>query len=134
MKSGLQKTSLTRQLVRETIQDTKLQIKREIFSMNLKEFKRAREEFKRVQESKLPVVDKKILSISLNNLLTERNHINVRIRHSLGKMNIQTIGELLPHRREEFLSLRQLGENSIRELENILATYNLRLGMEFLSH
>jgi DNA-directed RNA polymerase subunit alpha len=56
--------------------------------------------------------------------------LSVRARNCLNKMNIVTLGDLVKQTEQELLSYKNFGETSLNEIKEILASKNLRLGME----
>jgi DNA-directed RNA polymerase subunit alpha len=54
--------------------------------------------------------------------------LSVRARNCLKKMNIKTLGDLTRVTREQLLSSKNFGETSLKEIEDVLATKNLKLG------
>ena len=55
--------------------------------------------------------------------------LSVRSRNCLSKMNIFTLGDLLRISEQEMLSYKNFGETSLKEVKEMLAARNLRLGM-----
>ncbi len=55
--------------------------------------------------------------------------LSVRSRNCLAKMNIFTLGDLLKITEQEMLSYKNFGETSLKEVKEMLAARNLRLGM-----
>jgi DNA-directed RNA polymerase subunit alpha len=55
--------------------------------------------------------------------------LSVRSRNCLSNMNIQTLGDLVKRSESEMLAYKNFGETSLREIKEILASRNLRLGM-----
>jgi DNA-directed RNA polymerase subunit alpha len=55
--------------------------------------------------------------------------LSVRSRNCLAKMNIFTLGDLLRITEQEMLSYKNFGETSLKEVKEMLAARNLRLGM-----
>ena len=55
--------------------------------------------------------------------------LSVRSRNCLAKMNIFTLGDLLRISEQEMLSYKNFGETSLKEVKEMLAARNLRLGM-----
>ena len=55
--------------------------------------------------------------------------LSVRSRNCLSKMNIFTLGDLLRISEQEMLSYKNFGETSLKEVREMLAARNLRLGM-----
>lgn len=66
---------------------------------------------------------KQILRIPISDF-----ELSVRARNCLNKMNIRTIGDLIHKTKEELLSYKNFGENSLREIKEILGQYKLSLG------
>ena len=56
--------------------------------------------------------------------------LSVRARNCLNKMNIVTLGDLVRQTEQELLAYKNFGETSLNEIKEILASKNLRLGME----
>ncbi|MFO7898261.1 MAG: DNA-directed RNA polymerase subunit alpha C-terminal domain-containing protein [Planctomycetota bacterium] len=55
--------------------------------------------------------------------------LSVRSRNCLSKMNIRTLGDLVQKTEQELLSYKNFGETSLAEIEDVLNSKNLRLGM-----
>jgi DNA-directed RNA polymerase subunit alpha len=55
--------------------------------------------------------------------------LSVRSRNCLAKMNIFTLGDLLRITEQEMLRYKNFGETSLKEVKEMLAARNLRLGM-----
>jgi DNA-directed RNA polymerase subunit alpha len=55
--------------------------------------------------------------------------LSVRSRNCLAKMNIFTLGDLLRITEQEMLRYKNFGETSLKEVREMLAARNLRLGM-----
>lgn len=55
--------------------------------------------------------------------------LSVRARNCLNKMDIVTLGDLVKLTEAELLSYKNFGETSLNEIKEILASKNLRLGM-----
>ncbi len=66
----------------------------------------------------------KIMRTSVNDF-----ELSVRSRNCLAKMNIFTLGDLLRITEAEMLSYKNFGETSLKEVKEMLAARNLRLGM-----
>jgi DNA-directed RNA polymerase subunit alpha len=66
----------------------------------------------------------KIMRTSVNDF-----ELSVRSRNCLAKMNIFTLGDLLRITEQEMLSYKNFGETSLKEVKEMLAARNLRLGM-----
>jgi DNA-directed RNA polymerase subunit alpha len=66
----------------------------------------------------------KIMRTSVNDF-----ELSVRSRNCLAKMNIFTLGDLLRISEQEMLSYKNFGETSLKEVREMLAARNLRLGM-----
>ncbi len=66
----------------------------------------------------------KIMRTSVNDF-----ELSVRSRNCLAKMNIFTLGDLLRISESEMLSYKNFGETSLKEVREMLAARNLRLGM-----
>ena len=66
----------------------------------------------------------KIMRTSVNDF-----ELSVRSRNCLAKMNIFTLGDLLRITEAEMLSYKNFGETSLKEVREMLAARNLRLGM-----
>ncbi len=66
----------------------------------------------------------KIMRTSVNDF-----ELSVRSRNCLAKMNIFTLGDLLRISEQEMLSYKNFGETSLKEVREMLAVRNLRLGM-----
>lgn len=66
----------------------------------------------------------KIMRTSVNDF-----ELSVRSRNCLAKMNIFTLGDLLRISEHEMLSYKNFGETSLKEVREMLAARNLRLGM-----
>ena len=66
----------------------------------------------------------KIMSTSVNDF-----ELSVRSRNCLAKMSIFTLGDLLRITEAEMLSYKNFGETSLKEVKEMLAVRNLRLGM-----
>jgi DNA-directed RNA polymerase subunit alpha len=66
----------------------------------------------------------KIMRTSVNDF-----ELSVRSRNCLAKMNIFTLGDLLRITEPEMLSYKNFGETSLKEVKEMLAARNLRLGM-----
>jgi DNA-directed RNA polymerase subunit alpha len=66
----------------------------------------------------------KIMRTSVNDF-----ELSVRSRNCLAKMNIFTLGDLLRITDPEMLSYKNFGETSLKEVKEMLAARNLRLGM-----
>ena len=66
----------------------------------------------------------KIMRTSVNDF-----ELSVRSRNCLAKMNIFTLGDLLRITEQEMLSYKNFGETSLKEVREMLAARNLRLGM-----
>ncbi len=66
----------------------------------------------------------KIMRTSVNDF-----ELSVRSRNCLAKMNIFTLGDLLRITEAEMLSYKNFGETSLKEVKEMLAVRNLRLGM-----
>ncbi len=66
----------------------------------------------------------KIMRTSVNDF-----ELSVRSRNCLAKMNIFTLGDLLRITEHEMLSYKNFGETSLKEVREMLAARNLRLGM-----
>jgi DNA-directed RNA polymerase subunit alpha len=66
----------------------------------------------------------KIMRTSVNDF-----ELSVRSRNCLAKMNIFTLGDLLRISESEMLSYKNFGETSLKEVKEMLAARNLRLGM-----
>jgi DNA-directed RNA polymerase subunit alpha len=66
----------------------------------------------------------KIMRTSVNDF-----ELSVRSRNCLAKMNIFTLGDLLRISEPEMLSYKNFGETSLKEVREMLAARNLRLGM-----
>jgi DNA-directed RNA polymerase subunit alpha len=66
----------------------------------------------------------KIMRTSVNDF-----ELSVRSRNCLAKMNIFTLGDLLRITEQEMLSYKNFGETSLKEVREMLAIRNLRLGM-----
>ena len=56
--------------------------------------------------------------------------LSVRARNCLKKMNVVTLGDLVRTTEAELLSYKNFGETSLREIKEMLAAKNLRLGQE----
>jgi len=56
--------------------------------------------------------------------------LSVRSRNCLAKMGIQTLGDLVRKTEAELLSYKNFGETSLFEIQEILTSKNLRLGMD----
>ena len=56
--------------------------------------------------------------------------LSVRSRNCLAKMGIQTLGDLVRKTEVELLSYKNFGETSLFEIQEILTSKNLRLGMD----
>jgi len=54
--------------------------------------------------------------------------LSVRARNCLKKMNIRTLGDLVNISEPELLSYKNFGETSLKEIKDMLAAKNLRLG------
>jgi len=54
--------------------------------------------------------------------------LSVRARNCLKKMNIRTLGDLVRTSEAELLAYKNFGETSLKEIKDMLATKNLRLG------
>ena len=66
----------------------------------------------------------KIMRTSVNDF-----ELSVRSRNCLAKMSIFTLGDLLRITEQEMLSYKNFGETSLKEVKEMLAARNLRLGM-----
>ena len=66
----------------------------------------------------------KIMRTSVNDF-----ELSVRSRNCLAKMNIFTLGDLLRISEAEMLAYKNFGETSLKEVKEMLANRNLRLGM-----
>jgi DNA-directed RNA polymerase subunit alpha len=66
----------------------------------------------------------KIMRTSVNDF-----ELSVRSRNCLAKMSIFTLGDLLRITEAEMLSYKNFGETSLKEVKEMLAARNLRLGM-----
>lgn len=66
----------------------------------------------------------KIMRTSINDF-----ELSVRSRNCLTKMNIYTVGDLLRITEAELLAYKNFGETSLKEVREMLAVKNLRLGM-----
>jgi len=55
--------------------------------------------------------------------------LSVRSRNCLAKMQIKTLGDLVRKTEQELLSYKNFGETSLSEIEDVLNSKNLRLGM-----
>ncbi len=55
--------------------------------------------------------------------------LSVRSRNCLIKMNIRTLGDLVKKTEAELLDYKNFGETSLAEIEDVLISKNLRLGM-----
>ena len=66
----------------------------------------------------------KIMRTSVNDF-----ELSVRSRNCLAKMSIFTLGDLLRITEAEMLSYKNFGETSLKEVREMLAARNLRLGM-----
>jgi DNA-directed RNA polymerase subunit alpha len=56
--------------------------------------------------------------------------LSVRSRNCLAKMGIRTLGDLVRKTEAELLSYKNFGETSLMEIQQILQSKNLRLGMD----
>ena len=56
--------------------------------------------------------------------------LSVRSRNCLAKMGIRTLGDLVCKTEPELLSYKNFGETSLMEIQQILTSKNLRLGMD----
>ena len=56
--------------------------------------------------------------------------ITVRVANALKHSNIRTVGELVQKTRKELLEIRNLGKKSLKELEEELSKFGLRIGMK----
>ena len=66
----------------------------------------------------------KVMRTSVNDF-----ELSVRSRNCLAKMNIFTLGDLLRISEPEMLAYKNFGETSLKEVKEMLANRNLRLGM-----
>ncbi len=60
----------------------------------------------------------------------EELNLSIRAYNCLKKKGINTVGELVRMKREDLMSLRNFGKKSLEEVERVLASYGLSLGME----
>ncbi len=70
------------------------------------------------------IVDVSILSIPIEEL-----GLSVRAFNCLNTAEVKTLGELVVLKKEELLKFRNFGKNSLREIEDVVESKGLRLGM-----
>ncbi len=61
----------------------------------------------------------------------EELNLSVRAYNCLKKKGINTVGELVRFKKEDLMSLKNFGKKSLEEVEKVLASLGLSLGMEF---
>ncbi len=86
-------------------------------------FKEEKEEKEESREK--AEIKKEILSLPLEDIGLPQRAIN-----GFKSADINTVGELVKRTREDLKSIRNLGEKTIDEVENILKEHGLRLGMK----
>lgn len=59
-------------------------------------------------------------------------YLSVRSENCLKAENVKTVGDLVKLSRNNLLAVKNLGRKSIREIEEVLAEYGLKLGMHNL--
>ncbi|BAT72194.1 DNA-directed RNA polymerase subunit alpha [Thermosulfidibacter takaii ABI70S6] len=64
------------------------------------------------------------------NMGIEELNLSVRAYNCLKKKGINTVGELVRLRREDLMSLKNFGKKSLEEVEKVLASLGLSLGMD----
>lgn len=69
----------------------------------------------------------------LEKTIEEVGELSVRSRNSLQKESIFTLGELVRRTESEMLKIENFGKKSLQEIEDFLATHNLRFGMQIQS-
>jgi DNA-directed RNA polymerase subunit alpha len=69
----------------------------------------------------------------LEKTIEELGELSVRSRNSLQKESIFTLGELVKRTESEMLKIENFGKKSLQEIQDFLATHNLRFGMQIES-
>ena len=62
-------------------------------------------------------------------LPVDTRFLNGRARYILKRLNIETYGDLASYKREELLSLKNVGATTVSQLGRLLNRYNLKFGM-----
>lgn len=70
------------------------------------------------------------LELDLDDMKLSTRNMSVRTANCLNSVNIKTVNELASHPRSYYLGLKNTGNRTLHEIENILASHNLNFAYE----
>ena len=84
-------------------------------------------------QDKLFLAGKSSLSVEQRELLRKSIFdldLPVRILNALRALDVETVGDLVKHQRSDFTDIRNFGRQSLKDLDEFLASHNLAWGIE----